>query len=40
MPFLNNNDIIMHIKHDIMEKESVRDNDARGIKEKVLLRNR
>ena len=40
MPSLNNNDIIMHIKHDIMDMESARDNDARGIKEKVLLRNR
>ena len=39
----NNNDIIMHIKHikhDIMDMESVRDNNERGNKEKVLSRNR
>ena len=43
MPSLNNNDIIMHIKHikhDIMDMESVRDNNERGNKEKVLSRNR
>lgn len=40
---LNNNDIIMHIKHiknDIMDMESVMDNNKRGNKEKVLYRNR
>ena len=43
MPSLNNNDIIMHIKHikhGIMDMESVRDNNERGNKEKVLSRNR
>ena len=43
MPSLNNNDIIMHIKHiknDIMDMESVMDNNERGNKEKVLSRNR
>lgn len=43
MPSLNNNDIIMHIKHiknDIMDMESVMDNNERGNKEKVLPRNR
>lgn len=42
-PSLNNNDIIMHIKHiknDIMDMESVMDNNERGNKEKVLYRNR
>lgn len=41
-PSLNNNDIIMHIKHiknDIMDMESVMDNNERGNKEKVLYRN-
>ena len=43
MPSLNNNDIIMHIKHikhGIMDMESVMDNNERGNKEKVLSRNR
>lgn len=43
MPSLNNNDIIMHIKHikhGIMDMESMRDNNERGNKEKVLPRNR
>ena len=43
MPSLNNNDIIMHIrhlKHDIMDMESVGDNNERGNKEKILSRNR
>lgn len=43
MPSLNNNDIIMHIKHikhDIMDMESVRDNNERWNKEKLLSRNR
>ena len=30
----------MHIKHDIMNMESVSDNNERGNKEKVLFRNR
>ncbi len=43
MPSLNNNDIIMdirNIKHDIIDMESVRNNNERGNKEKVLSRNR
>lgn len=30
----------MHIKHDIMDMESVRDNNERGNTEKVLSRNK
>ena len=43
MPSLNNNDIIMdirNIKHDILDMESVRNNNERGNTEKVLPRNR
>ena len=43
MRSLNNNDIIMdirNIKHDIIDMESVRNNNERGNKEKVLPRNR
>lgn len=43
MPSLNNNDIIMdirNIKHDIIDMESVRNNNEGRNKEKVLSRNR